>query len=122
MSIQTITTDSGEELIVMSKREFDAMTARLGDEEAEDRMTLIVAAEARGEAPLPEEVSANVLRGDSLLKALRRWRHMTQIDLANLANIKQGYLSEIEARTKTGSADTLAALAKGLDVPTGWLA
>ena len=122
MSVQIITTDSGEELVIMSKREFDALMAQLGDEDAEDRMTLIIAAEARGAEPLPAKVSAAVLSGDSLLKAIRRWRGVTQTSLANLARIQQGYLSELEAGTKTGSAETLAALAKGLDVPAGWLA
>jgi hypothetical protein len=35
-------------------------------------MTLLTAAEARGETPLPAEVSEAVLAGDSILKAVRR--------------------------------------------------
>jgi len=65
MHIQTITTEAGEELVILSRRAFDALMARAGDEDAEDRMTLIIAAEARGAVPLPEPVSAAVLRGDS---------------------------------------------------------
>ena len=53
MHIQTITTEAGEELVILSRRAFDALMARAGDEDAEDRMTLIIAAEARGAAPLP---------------------------------------------------------------------
>lgn len=122
MNIQTITTEAGEELVVLSRREFDALMARFGDEDAEDRMTLVVAAEARGEEPLPAPVSAAVLSGDSVLKALRRWRGLTQAELASRAGIQQGYLSELEARQKTGSPETLAALAKSLAAPLGWLA
>lgn len=122
MGIQIIKTDSGEELVVMSRREYDAMLAQLGDEDAEDRMTLLIAAEARGEHPLPEQVSAAVLAGDSVLKAVRKWRGLTQAALAQAAGINQGYLSELEARAKTGTAETMQRLAGALDVPEGWLA
>jgi hypothetical protein len=55
--MQTIRTENGDELVVLSRRDCDVLLARAGDEDAEDRMTLIIAAEARGERPLPEAVS-----------------------------------------------------------------
>lgn len=121
MTVQTLTTPSGDELVVLSRRDYDALLARLGDEEAEDRMTLIAAAEARAETPLPEAVSSAILAGDSLLKALRNWRGLTQVQLADAAGIGQGYLSELEARAKMGSPETSARLARGLNVPAGWV-
>ena len=121
MGIQIIRTEAGEELVVISRREYDALRAQLGDEEAEDRMTLVIAAEARGEAPLPESVSAAMLAGDSLLKALRKWRGLTQTGVASEADINQGYLSELEAGAKTGAPETLRRLARLYDVPEGWL-
>jgi hypothetical protein len=121
MATQTLKTESGEERVVLSRREYDALLAKLGDEGAEDRMTLIIAAEARAEAPLPESVSAAILGGDSVLKALRNWRGMTQVRLADAAGIGQGYLSELEARLKKGSPETLTKLAHCLDAPAGWL-
>ena len=36
---QFIRTEAGEEFVVLSRRDYDAMRARLGDEDAEDRMT-----------------------------------------------------------------------------------
>ena len=45
----------------MNERMEGALMARLGDEEAEDRMTLLIAAEARGEAALPAAVSTAML-------------------------------------------------------------
>jgi DNA-binding XRE family transcriptional regulator len=121
MTVQTLITESGEEFVVLSRRDYDALLARSGDEEAEDRMTLILAAEARAEAPLPELVSTAILKGDSVLKALRNWRGLTQVQLAEAAGLGQGFLSELEARMKTGSAETLTKLAQRLDVPVGWL-
>lgn len=84
-------------------------------------MTLIVVAEARAEAPSPVPVSAAILAGDSCLKALRIWRGLTQSELAKRSGINQGYISEIETRTKTGTPEKLLKLAAALDVPMGWL-
>ncbi len=103
------------------RRDYDALLARAGDADAEDRMTPIVAAEARAEAPLPESVSAAILAGDSCLKALRTWRGLTQSELARRSGINQGCISEIENRSKVGAAETLSKLAAALDVPVGWL-
>jgi Helix-turn-helix domain len=122
MGIQIIKTEAGDELVVLPRREYDALLAQLGDEAAEDRMTLILAAEARAEQPFPEAVSRAVLAGDTPLKAIRKWRVMTQQAVADAAAINQGYLSELEAGSKSGAPDTLRALARTLDVPEGWLA
>jgi hypothetical protein len=121
MTIQTIKTSSGEELVVLSRREYDALLAQLGDEDAEDRMTLIIAAEARGETPLPQQISDAVLAGDGLLKSIRYWRGLTQSELSKATGLGQGYLSELEAGTKFGSGDTLQKLAAALDIPKGWI-
>ena len=50
-----ITTDGGEELVVLSRREYDSLLARLGDEEAEDRMTMRIADEVRQRIDSGEE-------------------------------------------------------------------
>lgn len=77
MPTQTIKTASGEELVVLTRREFGALMAQLGDEEAEDRMRLLIAAKARDEAPLPAAISEAVLKGGSLNPAtqfcVRSW-------------------------------------------------
>ena len=71
---------------------------------------------------LPTEVSAMLLKGDSRLKAIRRWRAMKQLELAQKSGVGQGYLSDLESRRRAGSPDTLAVLAKALDVPLAWIA
>ena len=80
MGVQILKTDDGDELIVLSRRDYDALLARAGDDDAEDRMTLVIAAESRAEAPLPESVSAAILGGGSILKSLRNWRGLTQAE------------------------------------------
>jgi hypothetical protein len=121
MKVQTIETEKGDNLVVLSRRDYDALLARAGDEDAEDRMTLVIAAEARSEQPLPEPVSAAILRGDSLLCAVRRWRGVSQAELSLNSGVAIDDLNDIEQRRVAGSPETLQSLAKQLNVPTGWL-
>jgi transcriptional regulator with XRE-family HTH domain len=62
-----------------------------------------------------------MLRGDSLLRALRRWKGMKQLDLALGAKLVQGYVSDLESGRKGGTPKTLRALARALDVDPAWL-
>ena len=121
MGIQTIKTESGDELVILSRREYDALLAQNGDEDAEDAMTLLIAAEVRAGGSLPQSVSAALLSGESLLRALRKWRGLTQAELAERTGLAQGYLSELESHAKAGTPETLGKLAVALDVPMGWL-
>jgi Helix-turn-helix len=105
----------------LSRRGYEALLARAGDEDAEERMALLLAAEARAEEPLPDAVSSAILDGDCVLKALRIWRGLTQAELAKQAGINQGYLSVLENLSKYGSPETFSKLAGGLAVPGGWL-
>jgi predicted transcriptional regulator len=66
------------------------------------------------DAVLLAEISAMLLKGDSRLKAIRRWRSMKQVNLSAKSGIGQGYVSDLESRRRTGSPQTLAALAKVL--------
>lgn len=121
MTVQIIKAENGSELIVLTRREYDALLAAAGDEDAEDRMTVLVAAEARAAEALPAQVSAALLSGEKLVRALRKWRGMTQVELASAAGVNQGYLSEIENGAKNAAPETLARIAQALDLPDGWL-
>jgi hypothetical protein len=55
MEPQFLRTESGEELVVLSRRDYDSLLARLGDEEAEDRMTMLLAEEVRRRIESGEE-------------------------------------------------------------------
>jgi hypothetical protein len=50
-----IITDGGEELVVLSRRDYDPLLARLGEEEAEDRMTARIVADSRARIVSGEE-------------------------------------------------------------------
>jgi DNA-binding XRE family transcriptional regulator len=124
---QIIRTPAGEELVVISRLEYDRLVAAAtnSDEDADDIAKYEARkAELAGDphALLPVPVSAAMLKGLSRFKALRRWRGLTQTALAAKAEIAQGYLSEIENRQRVGAPETLARLAAALDVPLQWIA
>jgi DNA-binding XRE family transcriptional regulator len=118
---QFIRTEAGEEFVVLSRRDYDAMRARLGDEDAEDRMTarIVKEAKASGGVAAPLSVWDEVEAASSPIGPLRKWRKLTQEGLAAKAGISQGYLSELETGRKAGDLATLrrvaAALGVGLD-------
>lgn len=119
---QFLQTPLGEELVVLSREDYDALVAAAHDDDAEDDedVALYVAAKAdlAGSQPLPAAVSAAVLKGDGLLKAFRKHRGLTQVQLAEQANISQGFLSDLEARDKVkrASRGTIEDLARVLEI------
>ncbi|PNG25342.1 helix-turn-helix domain-containing protein [Methylocella silvestris] len=123
---QIIKTPSGEELVVLPRAEYDALVAAVA-EAAEDEADAAIYDSRKADlaagrdARLPPEVSAALLRGESLLKALRKWRGMTQIDLAILTDLGQGYLSDLEAGRRRGSRETLQKIADKLHIAPAWL-
>lgn len=124
---QIIRTPAGEELVVLPKAEYDVLVAAAEDAE-EDAADIAVydqrkaALRASAEAILPAEVSKFIHEGDSLLKALRKYRGENQVVVANLAGISQSYLSALEAGTRPLTEDVADRLVKVLGIPRIWLA
>jgi DNA-binding XRE family transcriptional regulator len=119
---QIIHTD-GEDLVVIARSDYEALLACAGDEASEDAMTARILAAtdakiARGEdVALPAAVWAAIENGEHPIRAIRKYRGLTQIDVAEQAGLRQGYIADIEAGKKTGSATSLKAIAAALDVP-----
>jgi DNA-binding XRE family transcriptional regulator len=119
-----IRTDGGEELVVIPLSDYEELLRRAGEDDAEedDWIRGVIAesdaAIARGdEVALPLEVWRSIDRGDNSVRVLRKHRRLTQSELATKAGITQAFLSEIERGHKTGTAETLKALAQALAVP-----
>ena len=122
---QIIRTPSGDELVVLPRAEYEALVEQAG-REAEDADDVAIydarkAELASGGVVLPPEVGAAILRGDSRLKAIRKWRDITQLQLEFKTGIGQGYLSDLESGRRSGAPETIAKLAQALDVPLEWL-
>lgn len=124
---QFLTTPGGEELVILPRAEFERITALAG--EAEEDAADVAAYDAAkaelqrsGEVPWPAELSALLLKRKSRLAAARKWRGLSQAELAAKIGVAQGFLSDIERKRRTGGAETIARLAAALDVPVSWLA
>ena len=100
---------------VIPWRDYERLTredaeAILSDEEHYDRAT------ASNDESFPIEVVDQLLAGQNPISVYRNYRGLTQNALAAAAGINAVYLSQIETGKRTGSAKTLAALAKVLQV------
>jgi hypothetical protein len=121
---QIIRTPSGDEMVIIPRAEYEALIAAAQDEDQEDVAiydTRKAELAASRNGLLPRPVSEAMLKGDTLLRALRRWRDITQSDLAAKADVGQGYISDLESGRRMGAPETLRRLALVLDVPAEWL-
>lgn len=72
---------------------------------------------------LPDEVKEKLaLAQDNPIKVIRKFRGLTQDDLAQAAGISRPYLTEIETGRKNGSVKAMKAIAGVLNVPIDALA
>ena len=100
---------------VIPWRDYERLTSEdaeaiLSDEEHYDRAT------ASNDESFPIEVVDQLLAGQNPISVYRNYRGLTQNELATAAGINTVYLSQIETGKRTGSAKTLATLAKALQV------
>jgi DNA-binding XRE family transcriptional regulator len=73
---------------------------------------------ARGEDfALPAAVWAAIESGEHPVRAIRKYRGLTQNETAERAGLRQGYIADIEGGKKTGSSTSLKAIAAALGVP-----
>ena len=126
MKPQIIITPGGEELVVLPKADFEALVAAsesLGEDDADAAVfdARMADLQAGRDQRLPVPVSAALLRGESLLKALRNWRDVTQVELSFRTGLTQGYISDLEAGHRKGTRETLSQLAEALGVDAAWL-
>ncbi|MGN7292057.1 helix-turn-helix domain-containing protein [Rhizobium sp. SAFR-030] len=121
--IQIITASNGEEMVVLSKADYDAMVAALmSDAEDDDDVALYDARKAELDADglLPAEVSIAILRGDHRIKALRASRGLTQQQLAAKTGLGQGFLSDLENGRRNVTDAVAQNLSTVLGVPASW--
>ena len=127
MKPQFIKTESGE-LVVLARRDYDALVKRAKGVRGEDEGTARIIArsdaalEAGDEIELPAAVAEAIARGESALRVVREWRSMTQMYLGEIkTNIGQSTISALENGTRRGTAAVWRQLAEVLRVPTDLL-
>ena len=122
MKVQFVTTPSGDDLAVLPRKDYEALIERLAElKEEEADLALYDQRKAGINPALPAELSMRILKGESLLKAIRNWRDMTQMQVEHQTGIAQGYLSDLESGRRNGADETLKKLAKVYQVPSEWI-
>ena len=108
-----IVTPAGEEMVLISRADFDQIEDRL-DAAAYDAAKAEIAA-GGGEALSHEEVKA-LIDAPTPLAFWRAKREMTQAALGQAAGIGQSYVAELEKGARKGYPSLFKRLAAALDV------
>lgn len=66
---------------------------------------------------MPDSVWAAIEAGENPIRAIRKFRGLTQKNMETATGLAQGYVSEIENGTKPGGLRTMHKIAKALGVP-----
>ena len=116
MTVQIIRRDGQPEWPVLPYTEYEALV-----EAAEMLADLRVYDEAKarltdGEETVPAEVTFAILDGANPIAVWRKFRNLSQQQLAVEAGISNAYLSQLEAGKRSGTTAVLARLARVLQV------
>lgn len=106
-------TPKGEELIVLTRREYQALIENAGD------AALMGETRAAGGPTMPADLALKVLDGLHPLTAWRRAAGLSQAELATWAGVRVTTVSQIESRKIDPRLSTLVALAIALGVGVG---
>ena len=120
MNVRFEKTAKGE-VAILPRTEYEALVAKAAEVE-EDVGTARIVARARREIAagtplLPKDVVDRLAAGENPVRALRRWRGITQHALSATAAVGQSHISDIEKGRRTGTPSTLRAIATALKVP-----
>jgi len=126
--IQIIRTPAGEELVLLTRADYEALLAAKADlerqvaeydaleDEALARIAEAAKAEAERDGYVPGWLVLGRIRGLTPLQAARENAGLRQAELAAAAGVSQAEYSEIESGAKAGTDDVLARLAARLGV------
>ncbi len=110
--VQTIMTPNGEELVVLSRSDYEALLSAA--EDADDRAAI----DARSDEPmLPHDDAMAIIRGElHPVAAWRKARGLTQAELGSRAGVRGATISDIEASKSAGRFDVMQRIAEALNV------
>lgn len=114
---QTFTAPDGTEMVIITRARFDALVD--AEEMLEDlEAAREGAASLAADGGIPFEVSNAIAAGKHPIAAWRKFRGLTQSDLADKANLTQAAITRLErAEPGAGRGETLDAIAAALDAP-----
>lgn len=68
------------------------------------------------EEVIPSEIVSRILDGEHPVKVWREYRGMTQVQLSETTGLSTPYISQIETGKRTGTLESLQAIAGALNV------
>ena len=107
---------NGAKAVVLSLKDYERLVERaemLDDIESFDHA---MARLGDGEETFPAEVAKRLAAGDSPVRVFREYRKLSQRDLAQAAAISVPAISKLETSGSGASVETMAAIAKRLQV------
>ena len=116
-NLSTFTTPGGEEMVILSRHDFDLLVAAsddLADIAAYDQTKARLAV---GEDEMvPAKIVDDILNGQNPVRVWRLHRGQSVSELAAATRLSPAYLSQIETGKRRGQADTLKLIAAALGV------
>ncbi len=112
-SLQTITSPSGETLVVLPLAEYEALIDASDIAEAQKTRAGLASGQ---EELVPAEVVARLIDAENPIRVWREHRGLSAKALAKAAGISPPYLSELETGKKEGKVSVLKRLAEALSV------
>ena len=113
MSHQIIKKSGKPEYAVLPYKEYEKLL-RLA-EDAEDISALMKAAK-RDDGRLPHVFVKELVNSERPLPVWRKYRELSQQELADISGVTQPYIAQIETGKKEGSVKTLKKLANALSI------
>ena len=105
----------GEKFVVLPLIEFEHL-----QDDAEMLEDILAYQEAKkrteNEESFPSSVVHPLIDGENPIKIYRKYRKMTQVQLAEKAGIARAYLAQLETGKKQGSVAVLKSVAAALDL------
>jgi DNA-binding XRE family transcriptional regulator len=116
----SFTTPNGEELVVLSRNDYDLLLRQSELVEDLEDLLAVKAYEARlaagEEDRIPAEFVDRLIDGENPVRVWREVRGLSAKELAAAAGISAAYISEIETGKKEGSISVLKAISKILRI------
>ncbi len=121
MKAQFITTEGGEELVVLPRRLYDELAKGVRLNEDAGTAQVVDRSKAQMDAgyeiAIPSAIAEAIAGGGNEIRAVREWRGLTQAQLAKKTGLTQGYVSQLENGASEGTPKALRAIANALAVP-----
>lgn len=116
VAIQIIKSPSGEELVVLSRKDYDRLIAAAEDARDIFESSIIMDRVRAGEEEIYSIDLIKRLENENPVKVWREYRGLTQAELANQIGTSSIYISQIETGRRAGSIKLLRKIATALGV------